>query len=103
MSLLTAISPPRRRKLLLSRDTEGVHHSPNALLLRVPAHCIASIDALYSNTQSPRNAVPTQPLVQQKSAELRANQEAEFSTEHRLTKEKPKAVRFGTSRTPPFL
>ena len=48
--LLPAISPPPRRKLLLSHDAENVHHSPNtlclALLLRVLAHRIASIDAL---------------------------------------------------------
>jgi len=38
--LLPAISPPPRRKLLLSRDAVSVHHSPNALCLallpRVP-------------------------------------------------------------------
>jgi hypothetical protein len=52
-----------RRKLLLSRDAKSVHHSPNALCLallpRVPAHCIASIDALYSKRKRPRNALPT--------------------------------------------
>ena len=49
--LLPAISFPIRRNLPISRDAESVHHSPNALCLallpRVPAHCVASIDALY--------------------------------------------------------
>jgi hypothetical protein len=77
---LPAISPPPRRKLLLSRDTEEVHHTPNtlclALLPRVSAHCIASIDACKSPTKRTADADHWF----NKSAELRANQEAEFST-----------------------
>ena len=89
--LLPATSPPPRRKLLLSRDAESVHHSPNALCLallpRVPAHCIASIDALSDcipNTQTPTKRT-ADALGRQKSAELRANQEAGFGAEHRDT------------------
>jgi hypothetical protein len=69
----------------LSRDAESVRHSPSALYLallpRVPAHCIASNDALYSHTQTPTKRT-ADALVQQKSAELRANQEAGFGAEH---------------------
>ena len=66
---------PATPKAFIIRRTHCCCASPRTASLR-STHCIPTRKA--HGTQCRRNH-----LVQQKSAELRANQEAEFSTEHR--------------------